>query len=111
MEGPAEGASGGLAIIWNPKNYQVEPLRINKNWIGVKVSDWSISLTFNLINLYGPTKNYDKKVVWKDISFHLQKIKLFSYIGGDFNAFTSLDEKLGKSSRLLQVAIDFNKWI
>ena len=60
---PIEGASGSLAIFQNPKNYQVEPLRIEKNWIGIKVFDQSNSLTFNLINVYGPTVNYDKKEI------------------------------------------------
>ena len=64
-----------------------------------------------MINVYGSRPNSEKKVAWKDINFHTQQEYIFSYIGGYFNAITTLKEKLGGTSNLPEATIDFNNCI
>jgi len=64
----AQGASGGLAILWKPETITVleSELKANLQWakIYVKNLHWS----FMVINVYGPNKNAEKKELWGKIA-------------------------------------------
>ena len=55
-----------------------------------------MNLQLFLINIYGPTLNIDKKILWEEMSIviknHRNKCIL---IGGDFNTIINLDENFG----------------
>lgn len=55
----AQGASGGLITLWNPKSVAVEPIQNEKNWQLLKVKHFD--LQFWLVNVYAPIATGDKK--------------------------------------------------
>ncbi|XP_059071310.1 uncharacterized protein LOC131865579 [Cryptomeria japonica] len=109
---PAQGASRGLAIIWDPRYSSWTPSEIKHNWIGEKVNCYNNKLRFNLINVYGPIQNRDKAQVWLELETFLRdNVNEMCIIGGDFNAITKASNKRGGSSKLPTAALDFNDWI
>lgn len=82
------GASGGLAVLWNPKVIQ--------GWISDQEGNWqliditSFDMHFKVLNVYGPTTTIDKKNLWDKLSQIIQQDDEPRFIiGGDFNALLS----------------------
>lgn len=69
------------------------------------------NLNFILINIYGPTNNTEKKLVWDEINYF---IKFYQndliLLGGYFNTILNLEEKRGGSQQISQSSKDFLKW-
>lgn len=55
---PAEGLSGGLAIIWNNDGLSLEGSVMDRYWIGslFKIKSRGVSKVFRVVNIYGPHK-------------------------------------------------------
>jgi len=65
------------------------------------------NLHFFLINIYGPSQNQDKRLVWTEIEQFLGTLQdQVCILSGDFNVILDPKEKLGGSVRLCTVAID-----
>lgn len=106
----AQGASGGLVILWNPKSVIIQSHKNENSWQLVEVEKFN--LHFWLINVCGPTSTLDKKNLWDEITsqiglIHTKKIVLT----WDFNAITSLQEKSRGISLPPKVMSDFNQFI
>ncbi|XP_059065753.1 uncharacterized protein LOC131857344 [Cryptomeria japonica] len=111
-DSPVLGVSGGLAIIWDPRNALFTPIEKRQNWMCGRVNCYNNKLKFNLINVYGPTQNRDKALVWLEIeTFFKNNPNEVSIIGGDFNAILKVSDKRGGSNKLSVVAIEFADWI
>ena len=104
------GASGGLAVLWNPLTVNSQLLHQESNWQLININAFDIS--FILINVYGPTSTFDKARLWESITHSLQmQDQQQVVIGGDFNALLDQSEKIGgiiPPSKTLQ---DFNAFV
>ncbi|XP_059067689.1 uncharacterized protein LOC131858465 [Cryptomeria japonica] len=106
------GASGGLAIIWDPRFSSFSPLEIKQNWRGGIVASYNNKIRFNLINVYGPIQNKDKAQVWLKLEAFLgNHPNEVCIIGRDFNTVAKVEDKRGGSIKLPPAAVDFNSWI
>ena len=104
------GASGGLAILWNPKTISGQVIHQDKNWQMMKVVAYDIS--FILVNVYGPTATQDKSRLWGVITQFIQaQDSLQIIIGGDFNALLSQREKIGGIFPPPKMMQDFNYFV
>lgn len=81
----AEGASGGLGILWKDANLKVEVMSKHQNWIRAKVSIFSTNLNFEIFNVYGPIKIVEKQAVWQEIGRELLNVK--TVLGGTLMPF------------------------
>ncbi|XP_057855881.1 uncharacterized protein LOC131065401 [Cryptomeria japonica] len=107
-DSPALGASGGLAIIWDPRNALFTPIEKRRNWMCGRVNFYNKKLKFNLINVYGATQKRDKALAWLEIETFLKNNpNEVSIIGGDFNAILKVSDKRGGSNKLSVAAIEF----
>ena len=89
-----QGASGGLGIIWNPRQISIELISSQTNWMGARISSTKSYIKFVIINIYGPTPIADKLAVWEEISAFIKTLPQESIIiGGDFNVISSKEEK------------------
>ena len=104
------GASGGLAVFWNPLTVNSQLLRQESNWQVIHITAFDIS--FLLINVYGPASTLEKACLWESITQFLQlQDQQQIVIGGDFNALLAQSEKIGgiiPPSKILQ---DFNAFV
>ncbi len=57
-------ASGGLGIIWNSRLLKGDPMLKARFWQAFRFSSLTINFSGILINVYGPTKLEEKKVIW-----------------------------------------------
>jgi len=108
----ASGASGGLAIMWNPQVLSLQDFH---------ASHFFIQTTFHLIgtNIHGHLSNVyfpqylQKKLDLLDTLTALNSNKTFPFwiCGGDFNIITALGEKSRGRSTLEGDSIDFKDFI
>ena len=59
---PSLGASGGLVVLWNPKNIKAQHIHQGTHWKMLSIQHYQLS--FHLINVYGPTPTSDKQCLW-----------------------------------------------
>lgn len=97
LEGsPANGALGGLAVIWDPRILVFNLLYKTSNWLCGRINNTKCNLNFVLFNIYGPIQNKDKKKIWDEIEQFLTSIPdRLCIIGGEFNAILDPSEKWG----------------
>ena len=108
----SQGASGGLGIIWNPRQISTELLSSQANWMGARINSSKTDLKIIIINVYGPTPTADKLAVWKEISAFIKTLPPeIIIIGGDFNAISSKEEKQGGNTQACKSMGDFKEWI
>ena len=76
-----------------------------------RVASLKNSLDFLLINIYSPTPTQDKITVWQEISTFLSnQPEKIVFIGGDFNAIMSKEEKYGGTQAPSQATKEFKSW-
>ena len=81
----SQGASGGLGIIWNPRQINIELLSSQTNWMGARITSTKSNLQTIIVNVYGPSLPTDKLIVWKEISDFIHSMLLVNIIiGGRF---------------------------
>jgi exonuclease III len=90
------GASGGLAILWNPNNIT---LRRPFSTIGTLTAHFEITGSTqegDITNVYGPQSQQEKDKLMKWITHIKTLLSMPNWIlGGDFNMILSLEEKKG----------------
>ncbi|XP_057852131.2 uncharacterized protein LOC131062486 [Cryptomeria japonica] len=108
----AEGASGGLGILWNPQLVKVEAVSSSRYWQMAKVSSQTINFSGFLINVYGLIKTADKCQLWEEITKTLEEIKpAITIVAGDFNVTLSHLDKRGGVRRMCRIQIDFQTFV
>jgi len=108
----ARGATGGLAMLWNPTTVLLDNFFTSK---------WTINASFCLIgsnkqgyitNVYGPPRLGDKEAFLQHLEWvtgHLFPQRWI--LGGDFNMITGLEEKNGGNRSLVNDNMLFNHTI
>lgn len=108
----SKGASGGLAILWDPRKVIVTTLQKYDNWMTVDVNSLKSNLKFMLTNIYGPISNEEKRKVWQEVQTSLLSNNIATHIlGGDFNTILDTKEKYGGSQFISQFQKDFIHWV
>ncbi|PWA79287.1 RNA-directed DNA polymerase, eukaryota [Artemisia annua] len=106
----AIGNSGGLLSIWDPKFFKKDMVVKDNNFLLVSglLADGCIRL--NLLNVYAPQTNVDKRVLWDKINHTIQMGQGWWIVLGDFNAARDPSER--KNSCYDQAcARDFNDFL
>lgn len=106
----SRGASRGLGFIWNPSKVSLDILNSNKNWLSSRVKSIKTNLQFILVNIYGPTYNTDKKLLWDEITLFINNHNKDLILLGDFNTILNIDEKYGGIQKSSQASKDFKYW-
>lgn len=107
---PSIGASGGLAVLWNPLLIQGQLIHQHQNWQMVQISNFEIS--FLIINVYGPNSTQDKLKIWDALTQKIQSQQTqLIILGGDFNAVLNQNEKIGGISPPLRTIEDFTNFV
>jgi hypothetical protein len=97
------GASGGLAILWNPGNIT---LSRSFSTIGTITTHFEVTGSNQegaITNVYGPQSQQEKDKLMERLALIKTLLTTHNWIlGGDFNMILSLEEKTGGSKRLEQ---------
>lgn len=97
----ASGASGGLAIIWNPKELYLQDFHASHFFIQSTFHIIGTNSHGHLSNVYFPQELQKKLDMLETISeLNANKCFPFWICGGDFNIITSLEEKSGGRQRM-----------
>lgn len=107
---PGLGATGGLAILWNPKTIKAQHLHQGTNWQILSIQHYELSLY--LINIYGPIPMSDKQKLWLTLTGFIQKsIGAKFIIPNDFNAIIHPRDKYGGIIPPPRATQDFNEFV
>jgi hypothetical protein len=108
----ANGAAGGLALLWNPATILLDNFFTSK---------WTITASFRLIgsnkqgyikNVYGPPRPGDKEAFLQHMEWTTDHLGPQRWIlGGDFNMITGLEEKRGGNHVMVNDNMLFNRTI
>ena len=103
---PGTGASGGLTILWNPKTIYGHSIKHGNNWQLLHFKHFDLS--FQIINIYGPSSTQEKRVLWEQVSQIIQEHAEENFIlAGDFNAIVNLEENKGGICPPPRTIVDF----
>lgn len=91
------GASGGLALLWNSYNVDLQLVAFDTNWMLSFVKSKVSSVKFWLFNIYAPLGIQDKCKLWRELGRISSPLRQGSFVvfGGDFNAIVELGETSG----------------
>ena len=97
----AQGASGGLAILWDAGKIQLINMNANKNFIQAEFHIMGTNIHGHLTNVYFPQESPQKAAILENISQLNNGRRLPLWIlGGDFNMIASSEEKKGGRCRI-----------
>jgi exonuclease III len=97
----AAGASGGLAILWNPKSVSVHNLFSTEGTITVSFRIIGTNQERTVTNVYGPQNQQDKDHLMQRLQHINTLLPTRNWIlGGDFNMILTLEEKTGGAKKL-----------
>lgn len=96
----AQGASGGLAILWDASKIQLQNIHANKYFIQAIFHILGTNTYGHLTNVYFPQESQKKEEILDTLS-HLNSDRLYPLwlAGGDFNMIASLEERQGGRCR------------
>jgi exonuclease III len=99
----AEGASGGLVILWNPAEIILDNFLATSHTITASFQFMGSGVQGFITNVYGPQLPVQKALFLDYMSSLGQQINMQHWIvSGDFNMITSLEEKKGGRRHLEQ---------
>eukprot|EP00253_Pinus_taeda_P015037 PITA_15037 len=97
----AQGASGGLAILWDAGKIQLNNMNANKNFIQAEFHIMGTNIHGHLTNVYFPQESPQKAAILENISQLNNGRRLPLWIlGGNFNMIASSEEKKGGKCRI-----------
>eukprot|EP00253_Pinus_taeda_P036190 PITA_36190 len=97
----AQGASGGLAILWDAGKIQLVNIHANKNCIQAVFHLLGTNIYGHITNVYFPQKTQQKATILDTISqLNIDRTYPLWVTGGDFNMIASTEEKLGGCCRI-----------
>ncbi|GKV30536.1 hypothetical protein SLEP1_g39339 [Rubroshorea leprosula] len=107
---PANGASGGILIIWNSNIFKKIGCLEGAGFLGV-VGFWGEeNIPCYLVNVYSPCDLASKRILWENLSNKICSNKGNWCIAGDFNAIRNLQERKGGISVRRELK-EFNEFI
>eukprot|EP00253_Pinus_taeda_P035376 PITA_35376 len=97
----ATGASGGLAITWNPQSITLTNFHATHHLMQATFHFLGTNIHGNITNVYFPQDVGSKKILLDNIEM-LNRHRQYPLwiIAGDFNMITRMEEKIGGRSRL-----------
>ncbi|KAJ0683719.1 putative RNA-directed DNA polymerase [Helianthus annuus] len=106
----ANGNSGGILSIWDPKVFLKDSVTKDCNFLHVAGTILANSVRLNMLNVYAPQSNIEKRLLWSKIESLISSNQGWWILCGDFNAVRDRGER--KNSKFDQVcARDFNDFI
>ena len=97
----AQGASGGLAIAWNPQTISLTNFHASHHLIQATFHIVGTNIHGHLTNVYFPQDAMSKSALLNTIaSLNQNRIHPLWLIGGDFNMITKLEDKRGGRHKL-----------
>jgi exonuclease III len=95
------GASGGLAILWNPNTVTLRRTFLYHWYAHAHFMITGSAQEGDITNVYGPQSQQDKDSLMKRIAHIKTLLSMPNWIlGGDFNMILTLEEKKGGTKRL-----------
>ncbi|KAL4271167.1 hypothetical protein GQ457_13G010790 [Hibiscus cannabinus] len=107
---PAIGSAGGLVCSWDPDFLIVTAQVIKSNFIVLFGEIRPRELKIGFVNVYGPSTNAEKREFFSELSDLISSYNIPWILGGDFNVFLHLDEKIGFSYNNASIGI-FNEFV
>eukprot|EP00253_Pinus_taeda_P019122 PITA_19122 len=113
----AQGASGGLAILWDAGKIQLVNIHVNKNFIQAVFHFLGTNIYGHITNVYFPQETQQKAAILEAISqLNIDRTYPLWVTRGDFNMIASTEEKLGGRCRINRdgsILKDFvqNNWL
>ncbi|XP_022007479.1 uncharacterized protein LOC110906687 [Helianthus annuus] len=89
----SSGNSGGLLSVWDPKFFTKESVVKDNNFLLVSGLLTDGKNRLNMINVYAPQSNVDKRNLWAKISQVIQAGHGWWIVFGDFNAVRDPSER------------------
>lgn len=106
----ANGNSGGLISIWDPKVFMKDKVTKDNNFLHVGGLLMAGSVRINLLNVYAPQKNNEKRMLWSKIYNLIGSNDGWWILLGDFNAVRDREDR--KNSKFDKLCTrDFNNFI
>eukprot|EP00253_Pinus_taeda_P008572 PITA_08572 len=92
----AQGASGGLAILWDSRVIQLSNIHANKNFMQATFHLIDTNTHGHLTNLYFPQDSHQKAEILDHLStLNSNRLHPLWIAGGDFNMIVRMEEKQG----------------
>lgn len=110
---PSYSASGGLALLWNAYNIEVQLVSSAVHWMLFLVTSKVSKVKVWLFNIYAPSRIQGKKKLWRDLIRVASPLRQGSLVvfGGDFNAILDPSEKSGGIFPNKRIMEDFGNFI
>jgi exonuclease III len=90
---PSDGASAGLLITWNQKDYNIQLRDSRRSALTVQVQSNSDDQNFVLTNIYAPCEHIEHSQFFSEIK-HLQLTIAEPWVlAGDYNIYRYVSEK------------------
>ncbi|XP_073066025.1 uncharacterized protein [Primulina eburnea] len=94
---PAEGRSGGILVLWDPRLVRVSDNLIGNFSASIKIQ-WNDDIFWWFTAIYGPCNSRNRELLWDELA-GLNSICGENWcVGGDFNVVRNLSEKLNSTS-------------
>ena len=113
----AQGASGGLAVLWDARVIQLDNIHANKNFIQAIFHIIGTNTHGHMTNVYFPQETIHKAEILDTLlELNSNRLHPLSISRGDFNMIARLEEKQGgrnRSNRDGNILKDFiqNNWL
>ncbi|XP_039070033.1 uncharacterized protein LOC120216767 [Hibiscus syriacus] len=97
---PAEGASGGLILLWDSTMFDMRDQVVLRRILAIKGSLVRSNLDIGLVNVYGPNVPGERKDFFEILNAVITDLNSPIILGGDFNVVRSDDERVGVCDHL-----------
>eukprot|EP00253_Pinus_taeda_P013020 PITA_13020 len=106
------GASGGLAIVWNPQSITLQDFHASRNFIQASFHILGTEIHGLLTNTYFPQDLHQKLEVLEALTaLNANRLHPLWISGGDYNIITSLTEKKGGRMKLEEDSTGLKEFI
>ena len=113
----AQGASGGLAVLWDARTIQLKNIHANKNFIQAIFHIIGTNIHGHMTNVYFPQETQHKLEILDNITqLNTARAHPLWISGGDYNMIANMEEKKGGRCRINRdgsILKDFiqNNWL
>ncbi|XP_057719883.1 uncharacterized protein LOC130934317 [Arachis stenosperma] len=106
----ADGASGGLLLMWDENIFKMNNCYKGERWLCVEGIILKNNFNCALFLIYGAHTREEKRVVWEELSYTAGLCQVPCCFMGDFNEVINIEERKGSTS-LTASAEEFKDWV
>ncbi|WJX23885.1 hypothetical protein P8452_13067 [Trifolium repens] len=106
----ARGFSGGIWLMWNRSDIQVQLIKNNFHFLHVQVVEKDVD-PWILTVVYASPRDNERNDTWQKLRNIADTINIPWLMIGDFNEIAKLDEKKGGAPTDIRKCHNFNNWI